>query len=559
MDQTHAEAAGPLVLVLAPTGRDGAASADLLRRSGMAPRVCANLAELVAALAAGADVVFVAEEALLDRPIDDLLAWIEQQPAWSDMPFVMLASRREHPTVVAWRRRLVAALRNVSLLERPVQTMTLTSTIEAAVRARRWQYEVRAHLAERNRAARELECLVAERTRELVAANHALQAQMVERARMEESLRHSQKLEAVGQLTGGVAHDFNNLLMVIAGGLDMLDRQKDSARRQRLMDGMRQAAGRGATLTRQLLAFSRRQALHPVPLDLGRQVGDMRDLLDRSLRGDVEVALDVAPGLWPVSVDPGELELAILNLALNARDAMPGGGTITIRLENLPDVADADIRGDVVRLAVVDTGTGMPPEVVSRVFEPFFTTKEVGKGTGLGLAQVYGFATQSGGGVRIDTAVGRGTTIALLLPRSRGAVPARDRRQNLDGQAAAPAFAGHVLLVEDDDEVAALVVEMLAHLGLETARASSAAAALDALADGRAVDLVFSDVMMPGGMNGVELAHEVRRRRPDLPILLTSAYADAAKNAAAAAGIVVLPKPYRLEELAAATRDALGR
>jgi CheY-like chemotaxis protein len=341
----------------------------------------------------------------------------------------------------------------------------------------------------------------------------------------------------------------------------MLDRLPDPARRQRLMDGMRQAAGRGATLTRQLLAFSRRQALQPVPLDLGRQVGAMRDLLDRSLRGDVAVALDIAPDLWPVSVDPGELELAILNLTLNARDAMPGGGTITIRLENLPDAAEAEVQGDVVRLAVIDTGTGMPPEVASRVFEPFFTTKEVGKGTGLGLAQVYGFATQSGGGVRIDTHVGQGTAISLLLPRSRGAVQARHPRQSTESRPgqAPPASLGHVLLVEDDDEVAALVVEMLTHLGLETTRAPSAAAALGALADGRAVDLVFSDVMMPGGMNGVELAREVRRRRPELPVLLTTAYAEAAKGAAAAAGLVVLPKPYRLEELAAATRDALGR
>jgi signal transduction histidine kinase/CheY-like chemotaxis protein len=551
----------PEVLILAPTGRDGPASVELLRRSAVSARICSDVAELVAGLAAGADAVFVAEEALLNRPIDDLVAWVEGQPPWSDMPFVMLTGRREHPTVTAWRGKLVADLRNVSLLERPVQAITLTSAIQAALRARRRQYEVRQHLAERERAASELEDQVAARTRELEAANRELQTQMAERARVEESLRHAQKLEAVGQLTGGVAHDFNNLLMVIAGGLDMLDRQHDPVRRKRLLDGMRQAAGRGATLTRQLLAFSRSQPLRPEPLDLRRQVGDMRELLDRSLRGDVDVTLDVANDLWPVAVDPGELELAILNLSVNARDAMPAGGTITIRAENRPGLIDGDLRGDFVRLSVIDTGTGMPPEVVSRAFEPFFTTKDIGKGSGLGLAQVYGFARQSGGAVRIETAVGRGTTIGLLLPRSDGAAIAEGRRPVVDAGAerGSSARSGHVLLVEDDDEVAALVIEMLGQLGLEATRASSAAAALGALADGRAVDLVLSDVMMPGGMSGVDLAREVKRRRPGLPILLTTAYVEAAKHDAEAEGIVVLPKPYRLEDLAAATRNALDR
>ena len=561
MSPSAADGGRPRVLVLAPIGRDGAASAELLRRADLAARACTGLPDLVAGLAAGADAVFVAEEALLAKPMEELVAWVEQQPPWSDMPFVVLTSHRKHPAVAAGRERLVAALRNVSLLERPVQAITLTSAVQAAVRARRRQYEVREHLAERNRAAQELEDLVAERTRELEAANGELRAQMAERARVEESLRHAQKLEAIGQLTGGVAHDFNNLLMVISGGLDMLDRPGgDPARRRRLMEGMRQAAGRGAALTRQLLAFSRRQPLRSEPLDLRRQVGAMRELLDRSLRGDVHVALDFADGLWSVAVDPGELELAVLNLSVNARDAMPGGGTIVVRAENLSGLADGDLRGDFVRLSVVDTGTGMPPEVVSRVFEPFFTTKDIGKGSGLGLAQVYGFAQQSGGAVRIDTAVGRGTTIALLLPRS-GEAPSVERGHPVGARAeqALGAMAGHVLLVEDDDEVAALVTEMLGQLGLEATRAASAAAALGALANGRPVDLVFSDVMMPGGMSGVDLAREVKRRRPGLPVLLTTAYAEAAKREAEAEGVSVLPKPYRLEELAAAARDALGR
>jgi signal transduction histidine kinase len=547
----------PLVLVLAPTGRDGPASAELLHRGGLPAVICANIAELVSRLAAGADAVFVAEEALHSQPLDDLTAWVAQQPPWSDMPFVILTSHRQHPAVAAGRGLLVTALRNVSLLERPVQAITLTSAIRAAVRARQRQYEVREHLAQRNRVAQELEGLVAERTRELEAANRELRAQMDERAKVEESLHHAQKLEAIGQLTGGLAHDFNNLLMIISGGLETLTYQNNPARRERMMNSMRNAVDRGAKLTRQLLAFSRRQTLRPESVDLHVRLGGMLELLDRSLRGDVNVTLDLARDLWPVTVDPGELELAILNLAVNARDAMPRGGVITIRAENEPNLLDDDLEGDFVRLSVVDTGTGMPPEVVSRVFEPFFTTKDVGKGSGMGLAQVYGFTRQSGGSVRIDSAVDQGTTIALFLPMSHEAtvpvvLPAdTSPHANRHG-------VSHVLLVEDDDEVAALVTEMLSQLGMDSTRASSAAAALGALANDREVDLVFSDVMMPGGMNGVELAREVKRRRPGLPILLTTAYVEAVKRDAEAEGVALLPKPYRLEDLATATRIALG-
>jgi CheY-like chemotaxis protein/anti-sigma regulatory factor (Ser/Thr protein kinase) len=325
------------------------------------------------------------------------------------------------------------------------------------------------------------------------------------------------------------------------------------------MDGMRQAAQRGAGLTRQLLAFSRRQKLKPEPIDIARQIGGMRELLDRSLSGDIHVDVDFPYDLWPTEVDPGELELVVLNLAVNARDAMPKGGTITVRAENAPGVADGELHGDYVRLSIEDTGTGMPPEVKERVFEPFFTTKEVGRGSGLGLAQVYGFAKQSGGTVRIDTEVGRGTTIILFLPRSQKA-PGPDRRSLVDLHVERKRVdrAGYVLLVEDDDEVAALVEEMLDQLGYEVTRAASATAALGALANGRRVDIVFSDIMMPGGMDGVELAREVRRRRGGLPVLLTSGYAEAARREADAEGVKILPKPYRIDDLAAALVQAVG-
>jgi signal transduction histidine kinase/ActR/RegA family two-component response regulator len=407
-------------------------------------------------------------------------------------------------------------------------------------------------LKAREQTAQELEKLVIERTRALEEANNQLRVEMEERARVEETLRQAQKIEAIGQLTGGVAHDFNNLLMVISGGLDMLDRQDDPDRRRRLMDGMVQAAQRGASLTRQLLAFSRRQQLRPEPVDVAAQIGGMRELLDRSLRGDVHVEFDFPDSLWPVDVDPGELELVILNLAVNARDAMPNGGTIVVRGENLPDLSGAEIMGDYVRLSVIDTGVGIGPELLPRVFEPFFTTKDVGKGSGLGLAQVHGFATQSRGTVRIKSAVGEGTSIELYLPRSRK-VPSKARHL-IDLNRVRPKKANHgrILLVEDDDEVAALVSEMLSQLGYEVTRAASASAALGALADGRPIDLVFSDIMMPGGMNGVELAREIKRRRSDMPVLLTSGYAEAAVKEAEREGVQILPKPYHIDELAAA-------
>ncbi|MBV8751859.1 MAG: response regulator [Hyphomicrobiales bacterium] len=542
------------VLVFAPIGRDGPASAELLRSAGLETIICADLDALVSAIEEGADAVFLAEEGVFGKEVAPLTHWIDRQPAWSDLPFIVLTSHREHPTVAVWRRNLVAALRNVSLMERPVQPITLVSAIQSALRARRHQYEVGALIAAREQAAQELERLVAERTRALKEANDQLRVEMAERSRVEETLRQAQKIEAIGRLTGGIAHDFNNLLMVVSGGLDMLQRAADPARRRRLMDAMRQAVRRGAGLTRQLLAFSRRQALKPQPLDVARHIGAMRELLDRTLRGDVNVELDFPDGLWTVEVDPGELELVVLNLAVNARDAMPHGGTIVVRGENLPNIKDEHLAGDYVRLSVIDTGTGIPVDVRAHVFEPYFTTKEIGKGSGLGLAQVYGFAVQSHGAVRINSEVGRGTSISLYLPRTDKA-PSEDHviDQRPEGQPAHDV--GRVLLVEDDDEVAALASEMLDQLGYSVTRAASATAALGALANGRSVDIVFSDIMMPG-MNGVDLAHEIRRRRADLPIVLTSGYAEAAARDASAAGVHILPKPYSLDELSSALGSA---
>lgn len=394
----------------------------------------------------------------------------------------------------------------------------------------------------------------------LRVAHRRLLAEVEEREKTEDLLRHSQKMEAVGQLTGGVAHDFNNLLMVISGGLDMLDRPSNPARHQRLRDGMRQAVQRGAGLTRQLLAFSRRQALNPEPIDVARQVEAMRELLDRSLRGDIHVRTEFAGDLWPVLADAGEFELVILNLCVNARDAMANAGAITIGAYNRPGMHDGELTGDFVCVTVTDSGSGMTPDVIARAFEPFFTTKDVGKGSGLGLAQAYGFALESGGRVDIESEPGHGTTIAILLPRSNRAPILEEARavHSLPATSPSAGSMGSVLLVEDDDQVAALTREMLSDLGYDVTRAASAQAALGALANGRAIDLVFSDVMMPGDMSGIDLARELRCRQPDLPVVLTSGFAETARNAAAALNVLLLPKPYRIDELASTLLAAAG-
>lgn len=545
------------VLVLAPIGRDAATVADVLARSDIASKICTSLASLVEELQSGAGTAFVAEEALFGDQSQSLAHWVARQEPWSDFPFVILTSRNDQPKVREWRRTQMTQLGNVSLLERPVQPITLVSLVQAALRARRRQLEIRLLLEEQKHVAAKLEWLVDERTVQLQAVNAHLRAEMEERTRMEEALRHAQKMDALGKLTGGVAHDFNNLLMVITAGLDMLERALEPRRRDRIVAGMRQAAQRGASLTHQLLSFSRSHALKPEAVDLPKLITEMGDLLHRSLRGDIEVKVEMAPGIWPVYVDPGELEIAVLNLCVNARDAMENGGVITISAANeMPEPMEPP-RGS-VRLTVSDTGTGMSPEIKARVFDPFFTTKEIGSGSGLGLAQVYGFARQSGGDVEIESEIGVGTSISLHLPCADGAMKADAISDGGDADAG-KAYDGSILLVEDDPEVASMLVDLLEGLGFEVIHAASAASALGALANGRVIDLVLSDIMMPGSMNGIDLAREIQARRPDTPILLSSGYSDAFKHQAERLGIAILVKPYRAQELREAIERALAR
>jgi len=371
--------------------------------------------------------------------------------------------------------------------------------------------------------------------------------------RAEESLLHAQKLESLGQLTGGVAHDFNNLLAVFANGLQVLERTASVEQRQRVLEGMRRAVARGAGLTRHLLAFSRRLPVNPESIDLAMHLRGMNEMLRASLGGAIRIDMQLAADLWTVEIDAGEFELAMLNLCVNARDAMPSGGTITIAASNEPQGGQDGSSQQLVKLSVSDTGCGMTREVLARVFEPFFTTKDLNKGSGLGLPQVYGFAHQSGGRVDIDSEVGVGTTVTVLLPRSLcspvtknlGAPPAPIIR-------AAGSRCGRLLLVEDDKEVAELTREMLSAIGFAVIHASSPDAALGALANGRPIDFVLSDIMMPGDVSGVNLAREIKLRHPNVRIVLTTGYPEAAAHLDGQFGLVL--KPYTVESLA----EALG-
>jgi len=373
----------------------------------------------------------------------------------------------------------------------------------------------------------------------------------------EAALRQRQRLEAIGQLTGGVAHDFNNLLMVVNGSVHRLRRDIRDEKQARLLDAITNATQRGESLTRQLLAFSRRSALQPNVIDLTEQLPQLKEMLGRSLRDDIEIRLVIPRDPCMVKVDPNEFELALLNLAVNARDAMPAGGTLTITAKPIVlrgKASEEGLQGEFVAIRVADTGRGIPPDVLPRVFEPFFTTKDIGKGSGLGLSQVYGFARQSGGDATITSALRRGTAITLFLPRTSEA-PARP-----DEPSIAPGttpHAGTALLVEDNVEVAEVARGFLEQLGYRIKTAASAQAALDLIEREGDIDLVFSDILMPGRMNGLDLAATVRGRFPAIGVLLTTGYSSSAQDAVRQ-GFDVLQKPYDLAALERALRATLN-
>lgn len=389
--------------------------------------------------------------------------------------------------------------------------------------------------------------------RDVTAAKEAAEALR----QAEEQLRQAQKVEAVGQLTGGVAHDFNNLLTVIRGSVDLLRRPGlTEERRSRYIDAIAATSERASRLTSQLLAFARRQTLKPVVFDAGKSVTNLDDMLRTLTGSQVEVRIDAADEPCPVNADPSKFDTALINMAVNARDAMNGAGELVIRVhavDGMPAIRrHAAVDGDYVAISISDTGTGIRPDDLDRIFEPFFTTKTVGQGTGLGLSQVFGFAKQSGGEVIVESTPGNGATFTLFLPRSS----AEAGRAAIETQAASPIGEGtRVLIVEDNIEVGQFATDALAALGCDTVLAVNARDALDKLGNGAAqFDIVFSDVVMPG-MSGVELGREVNRLHPGLPVILTSGYSTAlAQNGTQ--GFEVLQKPYSVEELARALRKA---
>jgi signal transduction histidine kinase/ActR/RegA family two-component response regulator len=527
-------------LILAPHGRDAFVALDMLAEAGLEGDVVGDIEQLVDALARGAGLAVVTEEAISSGSLHALSRWLDEQPEWSDFPFVLLTRRGGGLERNPEASRYLDVLGNVTFLERPFHPTTFVSLAKSALRGRRRQYEAGARLRELNDLAAELERRVEERT--------------VEREEAMAQLHEAQKLETLGQLTGGVAHDFNNLLTPITGALDLLKRKygHTDERSERLLSNALQAADRAKTLLQRLLGFARRQTLRTQAVDIGSLLTGMRDLISSSVGPTVDVHLRCEHELPSALIDPNQLELAILNLSVNARDAMPHGGPLTILAEQVAMGPRATPRmkpGLYVRLSVIDAGCGMDAETLARAVEPFYSTKEFGRGTGLGLSMVHGLAAQLGGGFEITSAPGEGTRVDLYLPVAEDQAPA-ERRPAVEAVRRSGRRLA-VLLIDDEELVRTATAEMIRDLGHSVVEASGAAEALARLDQGLAVDAVVTDYKMPG-IDGGELARRIVQTHPKMPVLLITGYAGPAEDMA---DLPRLAKPFGQAEIAAALED----
>jgi signal transduction histidine kinase len=537
-------------VILAPRGRDADIAGKLLVDAGFAAESTDDLASLCSKLAAGAGLAIIADEALQTTDLRQLADLLSNQPSWSDFPIVVLTQRGGGPERNPFAARLAEALANVTFLERPFHPTTLVSIARTAIRGRRRQYEARSRLEELSGLAATLEDRVSE--------------EINARAQVEESLRQSQKMEAVGQLTGGIAHDFNNLLAAISGSFQMIQSRIAQGRVEavdRYLVAGQNAVQRAAALTHRLLAFSRRQTLEPKPTNVNRLISGMEELIRRTVGPAIQMEVVGAGGLWPALIDPNQLENALLNLCINARDAMPDGGRLTIETANkwLDDRAAKERElspGQYVSLCVTDTGTGMSPTVIAHAFEPFFTTKPLGQGTGLGLSMVYGFARQSGGQIRIYSELGKGTTMCLYLPRhDQAAEESEDFALRTKDR---PAGEGEVVLVIDDEPtIRMLISDVLEEHGYAVVEAFDGPSGLRILQSAARIDLLITDVGLPNGMNGRQIAEAARQTRPGLKVLFITGYAENAVvgNGHLDKGMQVISKPFEMDVLARKIRE----
>jgi len=544
------------ILVLAPRGRDAQVIEQVLQRDAVRCCQCATYALLLERLDAPAGGALIAQEALHGADLGLLIDKLAAQPSWSDFALVILLLPATGSTE-AGARSTFKSLGNVILLERPVNAETLRSATASVLRARRRQYQARSDLQERMALNATLESRIAERTSALAEANDRLMREMNERERAQMALVQTQKMEALGHLTSGISHDFNNLLSAIQGNADLLDLLTTDERLKRMANTIRKAARQGAKMTGQLLAFSRGQPLDLKAFDLNKAVEGVRELLTASLGSRVRIELALAAQTAFVKADLNQIELALLNLAINARDAIHGPGLVTVQTEVRPAPDDLPPGAGYGVISVIDSGEGINAEILSKVFDPFFTTKPIGKGTGLGLSQVYGIAKQSGGTARIASQVGQGTTVELWLPLTQAPEASDAPPAPADPPARHDGARTRIMVVEDEPRVRQFIVESLEILGYQVLQAEHGQAGLAQLAHGRP-DLLITDFLMPG-MTGAELIRQAQQMHPGLPAIIATGYADVQAIGEVIATDMVLRKPFQLNELVHKVRHALAQ